>query len=178
MDITGSLNLCSDMFVDDYLRIRDESAKSLTYLTTATVGNFRYLFINNLPIQLQFDHLVVFKDEVKLQKIIETKAPQKMVYDYCGNCMPAAIHMFTSCLQKGLGRRIASMTTLTDDREKSWSINVRCPKQSARLSIGLILNSEYACEILDKGPQADDPAAEQFKAFWGDKSELRRFTDG
>lgn len=114
--------------------------------------------------------------------MIKSKVPQKMVLDYCGNRFPAAVHMLTNCLQKGLGRRVASMTVLTDDRrrrcDQRWPISGACPPVSLRLSIGLILNAEFACEIVDKGPQADDPTAEQFKAFWGDKSELRRFTDG
>ena len=32
-----------------------------------------------------------------------------------------------------------------------------------------------AYRMLDKGPTPDTPAAAAFRAFWGDKAELRRF---
>lgn len=60
----------------------------------------------------------------------------------------------------------------------SWNINKKCPKYEPSVSFGLILNEEFATDVVDKGPQHDDEAAEQFKIFWGNKSELRRFTDG
>ncbi len=45
--------------------------------------------------------------------------------------------------------------------------------------IGLILNPEHAYKLVDKGPDASEAeAAEEFRKFWGDKSELRRFRDG
>lgn len=35
------------------------------------------------------------------------------------------------------------------------------------------------CRLVDIGPAADDgKAAAKFQAFWGNKSELRRFQDG
>ena len=35
-----------------------------------------------------------------------------------------------------------------------------------------------AHSTLDRGPSADDPTALEFREFWGDKSNLRRFMDG
>lgn len=60
----------------------------------------------------------------------------------------------------------------------SWNIDKKCPKFEPCLSFGLILNAESASDVVDKGPQHDEEGAEQFKIFWGDKSELRRFNDG
>lgn len=61
----------------------------------------------------------------------------------------------------------------------SWQINEPCPPTNEKkLSFGLIINPEHSIEVLNKGPQANQPEAEPFKRFWGDKSELRRFQDG
>jgi U3 small nucleolar RNA-associated protein 22 len=41
------------------------------------------------------------------------------------------------------------------------------------------LDPEQAPRLVDLGPSAEDkPAAASFRAFWGDKAELRRFADG
>lgn len=49
----------------------------------------------------------------------------------------------------------------------------------APLWLGAILDTAEAPRLVDVGPPAEDKAASQaFRAFWGDKSELRRFQDG
>lgn len=59
------------------------------------------------------------------------------------------------------------------DEESSPSLEPVC------IIIGLILNPEHAYKLVDKGPDASEvEAAEEFRKFWGDKSELRRFRDG
>lgn len=59
-----------------------------------------------------------------------------------------------------------------------WDITEIPTAASTLLSFGLILNHEFAIDVLDKGPQADQDEADAFKMFWGEKSELRRFQDG
>lgn len=45
--------------------------------------------------------------------------------------------------------------------------------------IGLILNAEQAYRTVDYGPSSEDKvAAAQYRQFWGEKAELRRFRDG
>lgn len=47
------------------------------------------------------------------------------------------------------------------------------------LSLGLLIHAAEAGRIVDQGPSAEDEAAcAEFRAFWGEKSELRRFKDG
>lgn len=47
------------------------------------------------------------------------------------------------------------------------------------LTLGLLLDSAEAGRLVDQGPSAEDEAAcAEFRAFWGAKSELRRFKDG
>lgn len=45
--------------------------------------------------------------------------------------------------------------------------------------IGIVLDPENAFRIVDLGPSSDDDKlAKQFRSFWGDRAELRRFKDG
>lgn len=52
-------------------------------------------------------------------------------------------------------------------------------RRNIDLLVGLILNAEKCWRTVDHGPSAEDQAASQeFREFWGDKAELRRFKDG
>lgn len=58
------------------------------------------------------------------------------------------------------------------------SVNV-IGSQTCTLWIGVVLDPENALRLVDVGPSSsDDGEAKEFRAFWGDRSELRRFKDG
>ncbi|EEC15910.1 nucleolar RNA-associated protein, putative [Ixodes scapularis] len=42
----------------------------------------------------------------------------------------------------------------------------------------VLLTLDHCYALVDRGPPADSPDAPAFRAFWGDRSELRRFQDG
>ena len=46
------------------------------------------------------------------------------------------------------------------------------------MTLGLLLDTDHAFSILTMGPPADSPEAKEFRSFWGERSELRRFQDG
>lgn len=59
-----------------------------------------------------------------------------------------------------------------------WHVTETAATASQHLHLGLILNPENAYEIIDKGPESIDEEAAKFRAFWGEKAQLRRFQDG
>lgn len=59
-----------------------------------------------------------------------------------------------------------------------WNVNESAGAGVQHLHLGLILNSDHAYEILDKGPESIDESAAKFRSFWGEKAQLRRFQDG
>ena len=83
-------------------------------------------------------------------------------------------------LSKGLGDR-AELIHMKYCKTPSWSPkSLRCSKRNnINLFVGLILNPEKCWRTIDHGPSAEDRAASQeFRKFWGEKAELRRFKDG
>jgi hypothetical protein len=63
--------------------------------------------------------------------------------------------------------------------ERTASPEFRPSAYSAHLLVGLQLDITHAHRLLDLGPAADDKqAALAFRAFWGARSEMRRFKDG
>nr|XP_014349230.1 PREDICTED: nucleolar protein 6 [Latimeria chalumnae] len=75
---------------------------------------------------------------------------------------------------------VSGITVSRCTDNSAWPIGADPPKHKdiGHLSFGLLLDSEFAADVLDKGPQADQPEAAEFRSFWGEKSELRRFQDG
>lgn len=88
-------------------------------------------------------------------------------------------------LEKALGDRVMTIRTYIRPSLGSESITVTSsshtslPAVNYRISVGLVLNKDKVHQRVDKGPSADENAkVEEFKRFWGPKSELRRFHDG
>lgn len=80
-------------------------------------------------------------------------------------------------LRRGLGDRVTSLTPISYPTI-SWN-PTDVQYMRTVFSIGLILNPEKASAILDNGPEAIDTAKSlEFREFWGDKCNLRRFPDG
>jgi len=93
----------------------------------------------------------------------------------------AAIDKLDAVLRRALGaraRQIAIVRGITN----SFPISQDRPhSQDAHHSvyIGLLLDPEHATKLVEHGPPAEDTEeCENFRQFWGDKSELRRFNDG
>ena len=83
-------------------------------------------------------------------------------------------------LSEGLGDRI-TLLHVKPPSIPPWnatapqiSLNVLC-----QVGVGILLNPQHISRTVDRGPFAEDKAAAaQFRMFWGDKAELRRFKDG
>ena len=88
-------------------------------------------------------------------------------------------------LQRALGSRIAVARGMLDPLPR-WSADAAPPNPAdgsaglARgLTVGLRLFPDEAFKPVVMGPPAEDAAAsQQFRALWGNRSELRRFRDG
>lgn len=77
-----------------------------------------------------------------------------------------------SVLKQGLNNRV---------RLISSSLTSTATKQNNTITmqVGLLLDPNHAFRPIEMGPAADDDKrAKKFRAFWGEKAELRRFRDG
>lgn len=62
-----------------------------------------------------------------------------------------------------------------------WPVTTSNTSMNSRrvIVVGILLDAEQSGRTVDHGPQAEDKnAAAAFRAFWGEKAELRRFKDG
>lgn len=177
IDSTGYYNICANLSLDVYLRVRNDSATALKLLNNEHVNSFRFLFATKMPIYTQVDHIIQFD----AGKIVKKRDLGDAIFNFCGYWYPYVEKLVLDVLRKGLDKRIHAILPITNMHEgslKSWGIKELPESTDKVLKFGLILNPEYALDILDKGPQSNLPEAEEFRQFWGSKSELRRFQDG
>eukprot|EP00889_Picochlorum_renovo_P008678 jgi/Picre1/35708/NNA_003168.t1 len=83
---------------------------------------------------------------------------------------------------RGLGDRatlvrLVHSPYITRSNAKGYLVSIS--HESSDIILGLRLDALKASRAVDVGPPADNAtAAKEFRLFWGDKSELRRFQDG
>lgn len=177
IDSTGYYNICANLSLDVYLRVRNDSAMALKLLNNEHVNSFRFLFATKMALYTQVDHIIRFD----VNSVLKKRDHPEALFNFCGYWYPYVEKLVHTILRKGLNRRIHAILPITNVHEgtfKSWSIKEQPNVNENVFKIGLVLNPEYALDILDKGPQSNLPEAEEYRQFWGSKSELRRFQDG
>nr|XP_022330549.1 nucleolar protein 6-like isoform X1 [Crassostrea virginica] len=177
VDVTGFVNLCSDLSKGLYDRVRQEADLAVHFLEDRSVDSFSALFMTPVEFLRKFDVTLHLQD-LSRKEVEELGLLDKYV-DHGGDYIPAMKPDLLSLLCRGLGGR-ASLVQYRQLPVPQWDVESLPPSHESLGSVvvGLQLNPESAFSVLDKGPPADSPEAKEFREFWGDKSELRRFKDG
>ncbi|XP_067320780.1 nucleolar protein 6 isoform X2 [Anolis sagrei] len=179
VDPSGRVNLCADMTASTYKQVQLEAKRSMEILDDKTMDGFQLVFITRKPLIRTFDHVFHLRHVSKLQAACKKMKLLNELMDHGGNYVAATLPFLLRLLERGLGRRIVLLTH-TLPQTPPWSINADPPKHrdAGSLSFGLLLSLDFATSILERGPEADRPEAMEFRQFWGQRSELRRFQDG
>lgn len=166
VDHSGYCNVLSFLSIDLYRRIRYSCLCAIKLLDNKTVNSFQQLFLIKIPFYLQYDQIIAIKFDEKLyESIIKRSENSDDKIDFFNMNYPLLRKMIFEVLRKGLSDRIHYMTPISRN-------------QSNELIIGIKLNPENAINIVEKGPQSNQPEAEGFRKFWGNRAEIRRFKDG
>lgn len=166
VDDSGYCNILSFLSVDLYKRIRQDCLNAIQVLDNKSINSFQLLFLTKVSYFVQYDHFVSVKSDGKtFEKIIERSGSDEDKINFRDMTYPHLRKLIMNVLRKGLGSRVLSVVPVSHN-------------QSSDFNVGLILNPEHAFEIVEKGPQSNQPEAEDFRKFWGNKAEIRRFKDG
>lgn len=164
LDSTSTLNYCARVTRSAYEWLRWESTLAVGLLNNKSVNSFSTLFMIPKPFVLAFENVVIFNDV----------QPEKGQHHWPVG-VAESIHQ---CLAKGLGERL-KLTACKPISGTPWPVTEEAPRnRGGRLAFGFCFNAPAAWEVMDKGPAADSPESADFRAFWGEKSQLRRFQDG
>ncbi|KAL3865413.1 hypothetical protein ACJMK2_042804 [Sinanodonta woodiana] len=179
VDRSGFLNICHSLNSNVFQRVRHEAELAIEMLERIDVDSFESLFIKPVPFHLKFDHMFHMNYTDDLMSSMDQLGLSGRLVDSCGDYVHTCLSTILKILQKALGKRVRLLQNKLIPPPK-WCVTSRPPKlpNTDRLTFGLLLDSEYSSNILDKGPSADLAEAAEFKEFWGEKSELRRFQDG
>ncbi|KAJ5692086.1 hypothetical protein N7462_001509 [Penicillium macrosclerotiorum] len=159
------LNLLYKMTPWSYKMLRHEASMTLKMLNESREDNFDRVFIVKVDEPaLRFDRLIAFPKFFN-GGTLQSLRDQTKLYNV---------------LSRALGDRI-KLISLTSHSVGAWSVRAKAMNKTATkdVSVGLMLNADNVSRVVDHGPSAEDKEeAASFRAFWGEKAELRRFKDG
>ncbi|KAG2466609.1 NOL6 protein, partial [Polypterus senegalus] len=179
IDPSGFANVFADMTTNQYKQVQHEAQLSMQVWDNPNFDGFHALFMTTKTLVRSFDHVFHISCMSRLQRACNKMKLFSDIMDHNGNYVAAALPYILSILQRGLGERISLLIPVLPQTQE-WSIYTDPPqhKDMGLLSFGMLLNTEHSTNILEKGPAADSVQATEFRRFWGNKAELRRFQDG
>ncbi|KAH0540795.1 nucleolar protein 6 isoform X1 [Cotesia glomerata] len=176
LDSSGYHNLVANVSANNYLWIRSEASQAIKFLNDEKGNSFSSLFMKRLNFYSNFDHFICLRDTEALQQLAD-KVSDDHKLDLGVNKRAQVVKLLVDVLKKGLGQRVLHIY-IQPEQYKEWEVTEDNSSRLGKLLIGLQLNPEHCFNVIDKGPVANLPEAEEFRNFWGNKSELRRFQDG
>ncbi len=103
------------------------------------------------------------------------------IIDQSGDVLSAFVaHLIPLC-KRTVGQRVSLLQHQSKSSTfREWSTDRLPPHPNDLdfLTFGILINPENAYNSIEKGPLADSSEAQDFRDFWGNKSEMRRFKDG
>ncbi|XP_050665093.1 nucleolar protein 6 [Leptidea sinapis] len=180
LDKTGFYNICWNMDKGTYNSLRRESSLAVDMLDNPKLNSFIPLFMVTLDPLMQFEYILRFKNLNTIKELVYQKVSKENKLNYGIDDLSLIITSLHSLMSKGLQDRVHLILPLVE-ANFSWPVKMALDKAQhdfkEKLSFGFVMNPENALNLVDRGPPANLPEAEQFRLFWGDKSELRRFQD-
>lgn len=131
----------------------------------------------------QFEPTFVLKEDLlHLKYDMSVELPNHFLSDQVKNDHEALQlhHKLHKTLARGLGDRVTQIN-LKSDSPTSWELGSARPtwKAKGNTTVSLRLNPANAGRAVDHGPSAEQKQeAAEFRKFWGQRAELRRFKDG
>ncbi|EDV49121.2 nucleolar protein 6 [Drosophila erecta] len=179
IDFTGQHNLCANIPLYLYQRVREEAKLAVELLNDMKLNSFPLIFMQKCPLYSRVDNILKISNYSCINQMLTLHSQPRFKYDFAKYGYPQLLHLITELLKKGLAERVHSIVPL-ETATPAWPVENKAPVIGNYIQLGLILQPEHAYEVLNKGPASnDDPeGAEEFRRFWGEKSNLRRFQDG
>ncbi|XP_050422991.1 nucleolar protein 6 [Adelges cooleyi] len=175
VDSTGFMNLCANVFKSNYIYIKNECNYAVEMLDNANMNSFPYLFLTKASFFQRFDHYINFNDIDVVKQTIDKYGDKKLKLDSRQDLTFQFQQIIEPLLLSSLGDRVDEICfDIIQDPADVGTIL----KPFSNFLIGLRLNPGKAFSVVERGPTANLPEAKEFRSFWGEKSELRRFKDG
>ena len=172
-DGARGMNILFKMSESSYSALKCAAKVTVDLLSDPNVDQFESCFIMKLDVPTCcYDYTIEIPSDVCTDASSNTPVT---VFD-----TPERFSHLYRILHEGLGDR-ARLIHIGQPATQTWPINSPASNDpsDSYIPVGLLLTADVAFRTVDKGPLADDrEQAARFRAFWGEKAELRRFNDG
>ncbi|XP_054824422.1 uncharacterized protein LOC129322255 [Prosopis cineraria] len=171
---SGKFNLAFRMSRNGFTELQDEAALTLKCLEKCKYGGFEEIFMTKIDCAAKYDYCV----RINLKGKEEVCALGFCSDNECWRFYEEKVH---GILAKGLNDRAKFIRVTWRNAQSRWSVDDGLSALDKEpLFIGIsVSNLEKAFRMVDIGPNAENKdEALEFRKFWGEKAELRRFKDG
>nr|KYP66767.1 Nucleolar protein 6 [Cajanus cajan] len=171
---SGGCNLAFRMSRIGFTRLRGEAALTLRCMEKCRDGGFEEVFMTKIDYAVKYDYCM----RINLKGKKEVFSSGFCLDDECWRSYEDKVH---SILSKGLNDRANSIQVTWRNTQCQWSVHDGLSVLDKEpLFIGISVSTlEKAFRMVDIGPNAESKEeALEFRKFWGEKAELRRFKDG
>lgn len=177
---SGYMNLCYNVSLDLYRRLKHEAQISFELLDENPQDSFEHLFVQPLDFNMKFDLIIHLPNyATNIPESLEN-VEQKLSSGVPNTKMHSSQVLLL--VERALTDRIKLAQTNLDHLllNKKWDFRELPldPSRNKNLTFGLLLDAEKSLRQIDKGPDAQSEEADEFRSFWEPKCELRRFGDG
>ena len=182
VDPSGCINLFSFLPTGSLDLLQAEAKKTLGMLNDTAADHFEALFLQDRTAPVfTYDEVAHLYLPSPSSLKGEDAAAQLRRADF-GNLYQANLIQVSATASRALRGR-ATLVALSHPASggllDSWPLDAARPHSLAQAELGVMLNGETAWRMVEHGPRSDETeAAEEFRSFWGELAELRRFKDG
>lgn len=178
LDQSGCVNVGARLSRAALVEVASVATTSMHLLESTEAGSFESLFLQKVPFHLRYDAMISLSPPFPLGVLSQLDEDvQELLRDRCWS--QVFLQRLRDVLAKGLGKRVHAIAVRVES-QLPWNPDKDCREEVLypRVSLGLTFDDEYVYAANTVGPSADAADAEEFRQFWGDKSELVRFADG
>ncbi|KAJ7944284.1 Nucleolar protein 6 [Quillaja saponaria] len=170
----ANFNLAFRITRTAFTQLQDEAALTLKCMEKSKDGGFEDIFMTKIDHAAKYDYCM----RLNLKGHSEIYASGFCLDDECWRLYEARVERI---LSQGFGDRTKFIRVIWRNTLAEWSVdNGLSVLDREPLLIGIsVSSSEKAFRVVDIGPNAENKEeALEFRKFWGEKAELRRFKDG
>lgn len=178
LDSSGRLNLFSRLTLDAWKELQNAALDGMKMAQRGSTEDFYGLFIKKNDFWARYDQYFWLPSPAKVDEADDdtyTVDEKREINDL--GLERFWMRKVTRVLTRALTDRVTLVRPFLREGDE-WALDQAMPSRR-KLAIGIRIDPENAWRIVDKGPSAEDKAmSADFRGFWKEKSELRRFKDG
>ncbi|XP_003379172.1 hypothetical protein Tsp_02842 [Trichinella spiralis] len=173
-DPTGYVNVCAHWHASTWRMLKHEALLARQMIENAGSELFTRLCLQPVPFAEKFDIYFTINLPKSMQNEVWKNAQLRCkLIDMYGLTSEAIWKDVYDCMWTALGDRVLLIGKNVVQYENKMTSNYVNFEKA--LTFGILIESGRKCDFVIRGPAANLPEAVNFRRFWGDKSQMRKF---